>query len=314
MTPWTRCGGGLRARLAIAWIAAATLLVPAIPAQTPAAAPKFEVASVKVSTGCGSGGGRGGPSGGGSSPERLDLKCLTVMDLVRTAYVQFADGKRRPAGPDVPISGGPAWISSERYDIEAKADGPESQEMMRGPMMQTLLEDRFKLKVHHETREIPIYALTVAKGGAKLQPAQEGKCFPRSSPPAQRPPGLFPCGVFAPSSANDGVYMYSTSVADFCAALSMVLDRDVIDKTGIAGVFDYHVEPPPPDPSSGGADGAPRPPQEARIGPPAGRASPTDALGASIFAAVQRIGLKLDATKGPGEFLVIESVQRPAAN
>ena len=298
-----------------ALIVAGIISAPSTPAQSAAAAlPKFEVVSVKPSTGCGDGGGakggRGGGAGGSSSPERLDLRCRTVMDLIQMAYVQYPDGKRKPPGRQVPISGGPAWINSARYDIEAKPEAPQSPEMMHGPMLQALLEDRFQVKIHHETRGVPVYALTVAKGGSKLQVAQEGKCSPRDTPRAQRPPGLLSCGVFAPSSTNDGSYVYGTTVAEFCVLLSFILDRDVIDKTGIAGVFDIHIEAPPTDGSP--ADVAP--PADPGQRDPLPHASLTDPLGQAIFSAVQKVGLKLDPAKGPGDFLVIDRVERPSGN
>src|ERR1700677_4019842 len=116
--------------------------------------PKFEVASVKRSNGCQDGGGRGGDGGGGGSwsPGRLSLECRSLMNLVQIAYVEFADGKRRSPDRGVPIEGGPSWINSDRYDIDAKADDAPGREMMSGPMMQALLEDRFKLKMRREIR------------------------------------------------------------------------------------------------------------------------------------------------------------------
>jgi uncharacterized protein (TIGR03435 family) len=275
-----------------------------------AATPKFEAASLKPSTACGASGGSVGRNGGGSgaSPGRLDLKCRTAVDLIRTAYLQFADGKRTPPGRQAPIEGGPAWIHSERYDIDAKAAGPATREMMSGPMLQALLEDRLKLKLHRETRDVPVYALTVAKGGAKLQPAQEGKCFPRDTIRlSDRPPGLLPCGVFAPSAAKDGVNMYGTTLANLCTQLSVVLDRDVIDKTGIAGVFDIHIDAPPADPvAEVPSDSPPR--------GPVARANLADPLGAAVLHAIQQVGLKLEPAKGPGEFLVIDHVEKPSEN
>jgi uncharacterized protein (TIGR03435 family) len=230
------------------------------------------------------------------------------------AYLQYPDGTRKPPGRETPVSGGPAWVDSVRYDIDAKAETPQSPEMMRGPMMQALLEDRFHLKIHRETREVAVYVLTVAKGGSKLQAAQKGKCIPLDAshglpPPSQRPAGMFACGVFAPSKTNDGVYMYGTTLANFCVQLSVVLDRDVIDKTGIVGVFDIHVEPPPPDASTGPPSDVPPPAPAAHA-----RSNLIDPLGSSIIAAVQKAGLRLEPAKGPGEFLVIDHVERPSVN
>ena len=127
--------------------------------------PKFEVATIRL---CDSDG--GGRSGGGtSSPGRLVLKCQTLGDadrsfpgLIAQAYGLFANGHRNPPWALLPVEGGPAWLKSERYEIVAKAEGDASYRPdERTCMLQALLEDRFKLKIHHETREIPVYALTV---------------------------------------------------------------------------------------------------------------------------------------------------------
>jgi uncharacterized protein (TIGR03435 family) len=315
--PW------VRATMTLA-IVAGMMNVAAIRAQTQqsltqaaaAATPKFEVASVKpCKAGDGGRKGNGGARGtdtGSPSPGRLDLNCQPVMSLIRMAYVQYADGELTPPGRHVPISGGPAWINSASYEIDATAERAPGQNIMKGPMLQGLLEDRFQLKIHHETREVPVYALTVAKGGPKLQPAQPGKCYARDPdhpvPPSQRPPGLMSCGIFAPSPTKDGVYMYSTTLAYFCGQLSVVLDRDVVDKTGIAGVFDIHVDAPgdsSPGDSAGGISGPPGP-----LVP----ASPTDPLGSAIFTAIQKLGLRLEPAKGSGEFLVIDRVEKPSGN
>ncbi len=263
------------------------------------AAPVFDVASIKRSAACGDAGRSSGQSVS-SDPGRLDLRCLTGMDLIRMAYIQYAGGKRRPpGGRQTPISGGPAWIDSERFDVSAKAAGPQSPETMRGPMLQALLEDRLLLEVHHAAKEVAVYDLTVAKGGPKLQTAQPGKCFSPDLPRSDRPAGLHPCGVFTRSITNDGSYMYGTTLSNFCAQISLLLDRDVIDKTGIAGAFDIHVETPPPD---------------AALADAAGTApSPAD-MSDLIFAAVRSVGLRMEPAKGSGDFLVIDRVERPAPN
>ena len=305
-----------RARAACVLCAAALVASGQVAAQpSAAAAPKFEVASLKPSTTCGDPGakvGRGGAAGV-SDPGRLELRCRTAMDLIRMAYVQYPDGKRKPPGRQTPVTGGPAWLHSVRYDIDAKAESPQSLEMMRGPMMQTLLEDRFQLKIHRETREVAVYALTVSKTGPKLQAGQSGKCLTVDAshplpPLSQRPAGIHPCGIFAPSKTNDGVYMYGTTLANFCVQLSLVLDRDVIDKTEIAGVYDVHVDPP--------ADASTEDPSDVPTSRPAtnARASLVDPLGSSILAAIQKAGLRLEPAKGPGEFLVIDRVERPSGN
>jgi uncharacterized protein (TIGR03435 family) len=105
------------------------------------------------------------------------------MDLIRTVYGEF-----------LPISGGPGWIKSERYQITAKAEGNASSATIRGPMLRRLLEERYRLKIRSEIKEVPVYALTVAKGGFKLQPLKEGSCAPIGDP-ADLEPGQKPCGM-----------------------------------------------------------------------------------------------------------------------
>jgi uncharacterized protein (TIGR03435 family) len=153
------------------------------------AKPKFEVASVKP---CKLDGGRG--SGGGrSDPGRLSIHCLPLKMLIESAYLRYANGVGH--SPEeihlTPIEGGPAWIDSAQYIVDARPESPQSQEIMRGPMMQALLEDRFHLKIHRETREVPVYELTVAKGGPMLRRSQVGSCitsdWTKASPPPRAP-------------------------------------------------------------------------------------------------------------------------------
>jgi uncharacterized protein (TIGR03435 family) len=298
---------------------------PLLRAQTPAAeAPKWEVVSVKpCAPSNGSGRGRNGGPGGGPptsfSPDRMTLNCQTVMQLIRDAYVVYADGLHFFPLAYVPIEGAPAWINSERYSIEAKAEGTASRIMMQGPMLQALLEDRFKLKIHRETREVPVYALTVAKGGPKIRPHEDGSCIPLldtdnrplpGQPFPTPPPGKRYCkyggGLFGPDAVNIVFDFEGVTIDDMCRNFlngrNGELERPVIDKTGLAGKFDIHLEFAPSEATRQ---------QFAEItGTPMGE--PT---APSIFTAVQeQLGLRLEPTKGPGEFLVIDSVERPSPN
>jgi uncharacterized protein (TIGR03435 family) len=201
------------------------------------------------------------------------------------AYVQFANGKRRPPGLQVPIEGGPAWINSIRYDIDTKAGGAPGLEMMSGPMMQALLEDRFQLKIRRDIRAVPVYELTVAKGGPKLQAAQAGRCVTADpGPPEPGKPWVPPCGAIQERSPNDGIYTYGQTMAGLCRQFSGSLGRDVIDKTGIAGSFDIHLELSFDD-LSPRDDDAPIAPTD-----PAAPGFSADPFGA-ISAAVQKLGL-----------------------
>ena len=112
------------------------------------------------------------------STGRLNLECVTLQDLIQAAYGMFADGGSfNPGMTPISISGAPGWVQSDHYDVAAKADGAARVEQMMGPLMRTLLEDRFKLKIHRESKEVPVYALTAAKNGFKLQPVKEGSCI-----------------------------------------------------------------------------------------------------------------------------------------
>ncbi|HEY1760017.1 MAG TPA: M56 family metallopeptidase [Bryobacteraceae bacterium] len=275
------------------------------PAPASATTPAFEVASIKPCTDAPP----GVRSGTGSvSPGRLSENCLTVKSLITTAYVLFANGQHQPSSSLklLPVEGGPAWLSSDRYSIDARAEGPANPEMMQGPMLQALLEDRFKLRVRRETREVPVYALTVAKGGLKLQQAEEGSCTPRdiANGPAPHPqPGQKPfCGQAGLVRKGSNFYweLRAMTLDEFSKWLNLSLDRLVIDKTGAAGNFDFHLEFAPDETTPGLVPGG---------------AEPSDPTGPSIFTAVQeQLGLKLEPAKGPGEFLVIDHIEKPSEN
>jgi uncharacterized protein (TIGR03435 family) len=141
--------------------------------QTGDTKPAFEVASIKLCKGTDH------PPSPSSSPGRLSMACWPLMRLIQEAYEVFAAGKVDPLNPSfplTPVEGFPNGMSPDRYSIEARAETPQSIAMMRGPMMQRLLEDRFHLKTHRETREVPVYIMTVSKDGPKLQPTRQGGC------------------------------------------------------------------------------------------------------------------------------------------
>jgi bla regulator protein BlaR1 len=310
---------------------------------TKGAAAQFEVASVKpcvIEDDAGRGNGKSGGSGRIRwTPGRLEISCATLDNLIRDAYLSYPDGKpwaaatRAEPTPDMfgvagsgcfgcgrgvsPVSqrvfhqqihGSPAWAGSDRYQIDGKAEGQTNPEMMRGPMMRTLLEERFKLKVHRESKEVPVYELTVADGGARLQPAQEQNCL--TGPPAtQRAPGQDPPRICGRGGVEkSGTAYFGTTIAQFCSVISGWFDRDVIDKTGIPGVFDLHLDAHRvdlPDLSAG----------DPAAGTPPRRAETDYAATLKAFqAALLKLGLKLEPAKGPGVFLVIDHVERPSGN
>lgn len=256
------------------------------------------------------------------SPGHLSAECQTIAELIRDAYLNYANGEPwphpvgslSPVGPvssrlaNQELKGSPAWVNRDRYTIEAKAEGAQSREMMSGPMMQGLLEDRSQLKIHRDSREIPVYELTVDKGGARLTPSRDGSCIvirPGHPPPGPGEPFPHICGGFFRDDLN------GSTLANLCTQFSVMMDRDVIDKTGITGVFDIHLD-------SFWENFLPRPPADSAAGPnnpPAPQARPDPA---DVFAAAQisleKLGLKLEPAKASAEFLVIDHVERPSEN
>jgi uncharacterized protein (TIGR03435 family) len=180
------------------------------------------------------------------------------------------------------VSGGPSWLTSDHFDITAKAEGDPSREQMM-LMLQTLLADRFKLKVHRETREGAVYALVVAKNGSKLQEVKELKDGDRA--------GVF---TYRTGSPVEPAVSYirtgrKASMPLLVQTLADMVARPVLDQTGIKGEFDFRLEYAADD-------------------------SHLDAF-PSLFTAIQeQLGLKLEAQKGPMETLVIDHVEKPSDN
>jgi uncharacterized protein (TIGR03435 family) len=258
-------------------------------AQTPAPRPEFEVASIKPNTSGNNMISMRPPVGGRFTATNVRLKMLVELAYNVKSFE---------------ISGGPGWIDSDGYDINAKAaDGNTSLDQLR-PLLQMLLEDRFKLMVHREKKEMPVYALMAAKNGPKLPEAKEGGCVkfgPDSPPPPLPAPGQLPpilCGGFlrAPNLLQAG----KVDMKQLVNVLSDVLGRPVIDKTGYTGTFDVKLEFSPEGTSFGG--GGFRPP-------------PSDDSKPSIFTALQeQLGLKLESQKGPGEVLIIDHAEKASEN
>ncbi len=247
---------------------------------------------------------------GGSSPGRLSESCVTVMSLIRQAYIEYADG-RQTFPSSLPIEGGPAWINSESYSIEATAEGAPEQALMKGPMLQALLNQRFKLKVHSESKQAPIYALSVAKGGPKFQPANPVSCVPfdtNLSPP-------YPQFCGQPKRGDPGLHLIGATMSDLCKILSApeISDRPVVDKTGLTGMFDVQL------PTIGELTGITRGPlRDTHTGAadsvPIDQAAPGDSRFDGMRAAIEKLGLSLAPAKGPSRFLVIDQVERPSDN
>ena len=280
---------------AVAGAALAAMTAIAVVGQTER--PRFEVASVKP-TGS-RGGGRMRPF-----PGRLTASAPLRVLMQAAYHVQSFQ-----------IVGGPEWVELDGYAIDAKASGnPEHAQMML--MLQSLLEDRFQLRLHRESREMPVFALVPARDGLKLPPPREGSCVEetdllgpladpgaRMQPPGQGPASAPRCGGIDVPLEAGGARMRGGKVpmAEFVRVLSRVLGRTVADRTGFSGIFDVNLGFLPDD----STPGLPPPPPGTISG---GNASP------SIFSAVQQLGLRLESAKGPVEVLVIDHVERPSAN
>jgi bla regulator protein blaR1 len=205
---------------------------------------------------------------------------------------------------DDQISEEPAWTSSSRFDIDAKVDGADVPALkkltfdQRRQMLRSLLVDRFGLKTHEETKELPVYALVVAKGGPKLKEAKA----PDANASGPRGPRM----MFDASGQLTG---QSVPMADVARILSQQIGRTVIDKTGLTGSYDFSLQLPP---RSGPMAMAPAPGN----GPPAGgEDGGDDSSGPSIFTAVQeQLGLKLESQKAPLPLIVIDHIEQPSAN
>ena len=176
--------------LQFAWPVAAALVLslPARSQQNPAAKAQFEVASLKPAGGCENAPRR--PQSLTPSPDRLEMPCVTLQSLIQTAFGTFGDGATINSQP-LPTEGGPSWMRSEYYTLSAKAELPERTEMLAGPMLQALLQERFQLKTHFETRSMPVYVMTLEKGGMHIQALPEDGCTPLdlAHPPPPPKPG-----------------------------------------------------------------------------------------------------------------------------
>jgi uncharacterized protein (TIGR03435 family) len=204
------------------------------------------------------------------------------------------------------VVGGPAWIHTDGYDIEAKPETNTDRNRM-WLMLQSLLADRFKLAMHRDTRNLPVYDLEAARNGPKLPAARPGACSEVLTSPPQPGQQPAPCGPGLLRSGT-GLTMegISVSMPALAKMLSTLLGREVIDKTGFSGRFALHLEFAMDDTLAG----LPNP-----VGPDAsGQAADLGARPTIRAALQEQLGLKLQAATGPVDVLVIDHVERPASN
>jgi uncharacterized protein (TIGR03435 family) len=238
--------------------------------------PAFEVADIKPTTGTSPNGGKIQILPGG----RLELPEITIKSLIMAAYgVQ-----------DDMIIGGPAWIESDHFDIVARtpADTPRDQIRL---MMQPLLAERFKLAIHREEKQKPVYVLVVAKDGPRLAKSSGG--------PAQCQWNPLGKGMIQRECHN----MSMRDLADSMPRWGMArIDLPVVDMTGLEGAFDFKLEWAVP---GGGGDDAKAD----------GANTTPDPIGATVFDAMAQIGLRLEPRKRPVSVVVIDHIERlPTAN
>ncbi len=317
---------------AISLAALTVILAFGVFGQTAAGPPEFEVASIKPAA---------PPVNGrlmirmGGDPGRVDYTNVSLKDIIRQAY----------SVKDYQISG-PDWLNSARFDIVAKvpAGAPKDQVPM---MWQTLLAERFKLQIHRETKELPMYALVVGKGGPKMKeseidpnapvPGGQGNGGQANAGPANggpsangglpAPPQIGKDGMpkFGPGGGRGPMMMMNgmghltakmMGMSGLVDMLARSVDRPVVDQTGLTGKYDFSLDYTP--------DESTRMPLPAGVPPPSpppgggadmhgaeihGKDNPDSGL--SLFAALQaQLGLKLEPKKGPIELIVIDRVEK----
>jgi uncharacterized protein (TIGR03435 family) len=308
--------------LAVCTLASATLAAQS-PAPAAPSSPAFEVASVKRNTSSDA------FISIGFQPGRLIFTNMPVRQLIVRAY------QIQP----FQLIGGPSWLQSDRFDITTKAEGtPTGPE--QNLMLQTLLAERFKLKVHKETREADIYRLVKARADGRLGDALKPSTAQCGDPfsgrgagpapatgPAQGPAPSAPAGAAVnPGRAGTPVpgpgggmpacrmmigpgrvEVLGQTMSMFVNSLAQQLGRPVLDGTGLTGAYDISLSFMPEMAGRGGPIGPP---------PPGAPDFPQpDPNAPSLPTALQeQLGLKLESTKGPMEMIVIDSIEPPTEN
>ena len=254
--------------------------------------PAFDVAAIKLNKA-----GHGWMLSG--TPDGYSTTNAPLKMLIKYAYDLKMDDQ---------ISGLPGWADSAHFDIKAKMDedtlaafkklSMDDGMKQRRSMMQSLLEDRFQLKVHHVSKQLPIYELVVAKGGAKLKDADLKNEYPNGTKGQNGAARVV-------MSSNGDVHLKAQSMlaSGLANMLSGFLHREVVDKTGLAGKYDFTLDWSPEE--------------NEMLAPPSGKqdVSASAPSGPSIFTALQeQLGLKLESTKGPVDTIVVDHVEMPSEN
>jgi uncharacterized protein (TIGR03435 family) len=246
---------------------------PKLPPMDANASPSFEVATIKP-----------------TKPDEQRKAFLVrgrrfqTINVSLNEIISFAYGVHAKQ-----VVGAPSWADTEKFDIDAQPDGEgaPSDKQWKG-MLQKLIVERFKLSFHRDKKELSVYVLSLAKTGQKLN---------KSEGDPNGLPGLFFQGL-------GDLRVTNANTADFAGLLQQaVLDRPVLDQTGLNGRFDFTLKWTPDDSQFGGIGANIPPPTDSATAPP------------GLYTAIQeQIGLKLDATKAPAEVLVIDHVEKPSEN
>jgi uncharacterized protein (TIGR03435 family) len=235
----------------------------AAPRMAKGAHPSFEVAAIRLSDP------DSHKQGIDADGHRMMLQGETV-----TSMVMFAYGVHKKQ-----IADGPGWMSNDKYDVDGVADvdgEPDLKQMQE--MLQKLLAERFGLKFHRDNREMTYFAITVAKGGAKMAKAEDAEATPDQS------------GNGSPKQMN--MKFTSNSMSDFALGMQYFLDKPAVNETGLEGRYDFSLKWMPDELGTSEENGPP-----------------------GMFTAIQeQLGLKLEAKKGMVEVLVVDSLGRPTGN
>ena len=253
--------------------------------------PAFEAASIKPRT--------GEPAfSTSSSPDRFVNPDATLASLIRWAYDL----------QDFQVIGGPDWIRSRRFDVSARAPARASESDM-GLMLRRLLAERFELRTHTETRQMPTYALVRAgddgRVGERLKPskvdcpsvlASRGSAIPERAPGEPLPSCLWRVGFTAVSAT---MILDGAPIAQLATYLQRMVRRVVLDETGLAGTFDIQLEFAPEQ-------------MPTRLPVPTdSQAVPRDGL--SVFTALEeQLGLKLESRRGPVLVIIVDQASPPS--
>ena len=288
-------------------ILAALCAAAAAFAQAPASRPAFEVASIKPAEPLTREMVISGRLHIGMKVDnaRVEIDSFSIEELVRYAYNLKL---YQVEGPD--------WIRHLRYDIVAKLPDGATQDQIR-PMVQTLLADRFKVVLHHESKDLPVYALVVGKNGPKMKeapasavPAEPGPNAPKEMDVSGGGPGISMTGGSFGNmrmTFEDGAMRLISPAANMTSLafmLSRIADRPVIDMTGLKGDYDISIALSDEDMRNMAA--------AAGMTLPIRRGADTaaDPGSGSIFQSIQQLGLKLEPRKAPLDMVVVDSAEK----